>query len=98
MFNFSPCKKYFSCISNSKYSATNRVFLLQNWKSMQLKNTPAKVYEARHTFNMLFGVFSVCYKGLQLLICPNFPRNSKVLFFLETFNTFIKLSDTRVKL
>ena len=52
--------------------------------------------DARYTFNKVLGYFPFFTKELQMLICLNFPRNTKIQCFLETFNTWIKLSDTGV--
>ena len=89
----------FSCISNSKYSAINRIFLLLNWSNTLLKNRPVKVYDARYTLNLRFwGYFPFFTKELQILVFPNFPQNTNIQCLIGTFNIWIKLSDTGVNL
>ena len=77
-------------------SQSTEFFLLLNLKNMQLKTRAAKICDARYTFNKVLGHFPFLTKESQMLICPNFLRNTRVQCLLETFNTWIKLSDTGV--
>ena len=45
-----------------------------------------------------WGNFPFVTKESQILICPNFPQNTRIQDLLGRFNVGIKLSDTEVNL
>ena len=55
-----------------------------------------KICDERYTFYKVLGYFPFVTKESQILISPNFPRNTRIQRLLETFDTWIKWSDTGV--
>ena len=88
----------FSCISNSKYSAINRIFLLLNWNNTHLKSRPVNVVMRDILLIRFWGCFPFVTKESQILICPNFPGNTRIWYLLGTFDIWITLSDIEVNL
>ena len=45
-----------------------------------------------------WGYFPFVTKESQILICPNFPQNTRIQCLLGTFNIWIQLSDKGLNL